>query len=344
VSGECAIGLRSAAALSGPLLATMLLGLIGALFVASLAVGPAPIPFGNVVAGLFAADDSVAAVIVQELRLPRAVLAVLVGASLGMSGAALQGLLRNPLAEPGLIGASGSAALGAVLALQTGLALAFPLALPLCGVLGALLSVALLYLLAGRESSILTLVLAGVAVSSLAGAATALVLNYASNPFAVFEIVFWLLGSLADRSVNHIYLAAPLMAAGWILLLGTRRALDALSLGEDTARSLGVDLGAAKARLVLGTALTVGPAVAVAGTIGFVGLVVPHLLRPFVGGEPGRLLGASALGGAVLLLAADIATRLISVDGRDLKLGVITALIGAPFFLVLILRTRRTMR
>lgn len=318
--------------------------LIVPLFALSLAVGPADIPLAEIVSGLFATDNSAAAVIAQELRLPRAILAVLVGASLGLSGAALQGLLRNPLAEPGLIGTSAAAALGAVLALQTGLAQAFPLALPLSGVLGALISVVMLHLLAGRDSSILTLVLAGVAIGSLAGALTALVLNFAASPFAVFEIVFWLLGSLADRSFDQVYLAAPLMLAGWVLLLSTRRALDALSLGEDTARSLGVGLGAAKARLVLGTALTVGPAVAVAGTIGFVGLVVPHLLRPVTSGEPGRLLGASALGGAALLLAADIATRTISVSGREPKLGVVTALVGAPFFLFLILRTRRAMR
>jgi len=184
----------------------------------------------------------------------------------------------------------------------------------------------------------LTLVLAGMALSSLAGALTSLALSLSPNPFALAEIVFWLLGSLADRSLTHVWLALPFMAVGWALLLTAGRHLDALTLGELTARSLGVDLGRLRLRIVLGTALAVGAAVAVSGTIGFVGLIVPHLMRPLVGWQPGRLLLPSALGGAALTLAADIAVRL--PGGAELKLGVVTALIGAPFFLALVLRTR----
>ncbi|HYH22133.1 MAG TPA: iron ABC transporter permease [Azospirillum sp.] len=312
--------------------------LVLALFVGSLAVGPSAVGLGTALQDLLAGADTTAAVIVAEIRLPRALLGIGVGATLGLAGAALQGMLRNPLAEPGVVGVSPFAALGAVIAFYTGLSGTFALALPLGGILGALLAVGLLYALAGRGGGMLTLVLAGMALSSLAGALTSLALSLSPNPFALAEIVFWLLGSLADRSLTHVWLALPFMAVGWALLLTAGRHLDALTLGELTARSLGVDLGRLRLRIVLGTALAVGAAVAVSGTIGFVGLIVPHLMRPLVGWQPGRLLLPSALGGAALTLAADIAVRL--PGGAELKLGVVTALIGAPFFLALVLRTR----
>ena len=281
--------------------------------------------------------------IVVEIRIPRTILAITVGASLGLSGAALQGLLRNPLAEPGLIGAAPAASFGATLAFYFGLAAVSALAVPLLAMAGAAAAVVLLYALAGRDASMLSLVLAGVAVSSFAGALTALALNLAPSPYAALEIAYWLLGSLADRALADVYVALPLMALGWALLLTTGRALDALTLGEDAARSLGVDLGRLRLTLVVGIALAVGAAVSVSGAIGFVGLVVPHLLRPLVGHEPGRLLLPSAFGGAVLVLAADLIVRLVST-GIELKLGVVTALVGAPFFLSLVLSTRRAMR
>ena len=258
---------------------------------------------------------------------------------MGLSGAALQGLLRNPLAEPGIIGVSATAALGAVLVFYFGVSSAFALALPLGGIAGALASVALLYALAGRDAGVLTVVLAGIAVSSFSAALTSLVLNLAPSPYAALEIVYWLLGSLADRSMDHVALTAPLIAAGWILLLASGRALDALSLGEEAAHTLGFSISRIRLQVILGTALSVGAAVSVTGGIAFVGLVVPHLLRPVVGHEPSRLLLASALGGAALLLAADIAVRLVS-GPIELKLGVLTALVGAPFFLLLIWRVR----
>lgn len=307
---------------------------------ASLAAGPAEIPTSQVFRNLFALDGSAAALVVQEIRLPRTLLGALIGATLGLAGAALQGLLRNPLAEPGLIGVSGGAAFGAVVMFYSGAAAAFPLALPLGGMAGALVAATALYALAGRDSSILTLILAGIAINSLASALTALALNLAPSQFAALEIAFWLLGSVADRTYQHILLALPFMAAGWLLLLSTGRALDALTLGEETASSLGFDLRFVQLRLVLGITLAVGAAVAVSGGIAFVGLVVPHLLRPLVGHQPSRLLLASAIGGAALLLAADIVVRLLPA-GPELKLGVVTALIGAPFFLFLVLRTRR---
>ncbi len=316
--------------------------LVIALFLASLLAGRVALPLGHLVLQPANAGTEMVSTILFEIRLPRALLAVLVGAALGLSGAALQGFLRNPLADAGVIGVSATASLGAVLALYSGLAASFALALPLGGLLGAGLSVAVIYALAGRDASVLTLILAGVAVNSFAGALTALVLNLAPNPYAILEIVFWLLGSLADRSFDHVWLAAPFILAGGVWLMTTSRALDALSLGEDAAQSLGINLTRVRLAVIGGTALCVGAAVAVSGAIGFIGLVVPHLLRPLAGQRPGALLGLSALGGAALLLAADIGVRLIPTQA-ELKLGVVTALIGGPFFLWLLLRTRRVM-
>ncbi|MEQ8247115.1 MAG: iron ABC transporter permease [Alphaproteobacteria bacterium] len=317
--------------------------LVLVLALASMIVGRVPLAFVAAVTQLMAGENSTAAMILGEIRFPRALLAALVGATLGVAGAAMQGLLRNPLAEPGILGVSASAGLGAVIALYFGFAQASSFALPVAGMAGALVAVLLTYVLAGRDASILTLILAGVALNAFAGALTSLALNLAPSPYAALEIVFWLLGSLADRSFDHVRIALPLMVVGAVLLAGTGRALNALSLGEDVARSLGINLRIVRARLILGTAVAVGAAVSVSGTIGFVGLVVPHLIRPLVGHEPGRLMLPSALGGAALVLAADIATRLVPVE-PDLQLGVVTAIVGAPFFLYLLLHIRRSMR
>jgi iron complex transport system permease protein len=308
------------------------------LFVLSLSIGPNGFTFDLPVAAW--RGDPTARLVLLELRLPRALLGILVGSSLGLAGAALQGLFRNPLAEPGVIGVSGCAALGAVLAFYSGLSLTIPLALPLGGIAGALVAIALLQLLALRDPRLATILLAGVALAALSGALTALALNLSPNPYAVIEIVFWLMGSLADRSLQHVLLALPFMVAGWALMLSGAHPLEALTLGEDTAQSLGVGLRGLRLRIVVGAALAVGAGVAVSGAIGFVGLIVPHLLRPFLGHRPAPLLAASWLGGAALTLAADIAVRLLGGDS-ELRLGVATALIGAPFFFWLALRNRR---
>lgn len=313
--------------------------LVASLFFASLVIGPAGLGLGQSLRALFSGEGGAVVLVMQEIRLPRALLGLMTGAALGLSGAAMQGYLRNPLAEPGLIGVSASAALGAVLALQTGLAAAFALALPLSALGGAAVAVLLILALAGPRGGALALILAGIAISALAAALTSLVLNLSPNPFAAMEIVYWMMGSLADRSMDHVWLAAPIMALGLALLLSTGRSLDALTLGEDAAASMGVAVGRLRLAIIFGTALAVGASVSVAGSIGFVGLVVPHLLRPLVGAQPSRLLPASALGGAAMVLAADVAVRLIAPD-QDLKLGVLTALIGAPFFLHLIWRLR----
>ena len=324
---------------TGLLLALMLLVMM------SLAVGPVPIPLAEVAAALLPPDAEASDwqqrqhTIVAEIRLPRVLLALLVGASLGMSGAALQGLLRNPLAEPGLLGVSASASLGAVLCLYFGLAAITIWLLPLSAMASATLATLVLYLVARRGTGNLTLILVGIALSSLAGALTSLAINLSPDPTDVQDIVLWLLGSLADRSFDDIRLVLPFIVSGLALLVSCARQLDALTLGEDEAASLGVNLARLRARIVLGTALCVGASVAVTGAIGFVGLVVPHLLRRAVGYHPARLLVASAIGGAVLLLAADIVLRLVS-GSFELMLGVITALIGAPFFLFLVLRGR----
>ena len=277
--------------------------------------------------------------VMQEIRLPRAILAVLIGGSLGLCGAAMQGYLRNPLAEPGLIGISGSAALGAVLSLQTGFAAAFWLALPLSALGMSFLAVLLIMLLAGKQGRSLTLILAGIAISALAGAMLSLALNLSPNPYATAEIVFWMMGSLGDRSFNHVWLALPFCVVGSVMLLSIGPALNALTLGEDTAQTMGISLVNTRYILVIGVAAMIGATTAVAGAIGFVGLVVPHILRRWVKSQPSRLMWASMLGGAALVLAADILVRVVLPD-RDLKLGVVMAILGAPLFLHLIYKTR----
>lgn len=309
----------------------------------SMAVGYIDAPLPQLLAAAWQGDE-VSARILLDLRLPRTLLCLAVGAALGMAGAALQGLLRNPLAEPGLLGVSSGAALGAVLALHTGLASAFALSLPLAGMAGTALAVGFVFFLAGRQASTSVLILAGVAVSALAGALIALVMNGTKNVYALQEIVFWLMGSLADRSQREVALALPLIALGLALLLRARQGLLALSLGEDTAHSLGIDVPRLRALVLLGTAASVGAAVSVAGSIGFVGLVAPHLMRPCVQGHPARLLPLAAWAGAALLLLADLGVRWLYVGGQELRLGVLTALVGAPFFLLLIRQLHRTER
>lgn len=310
------------------------------LFLLSLATGDADVSLWS---ALWSADtSSIDRMIITEIRLPRALLAILVGATLGISGAALQGLLRNPLADPGLVGVSSCAALGAVISLYFGWAGTIWFALPLGGIIGALSSVLIVFLLAGRDSSILSLILAGVAINALASALVSLALNFSPNPYAANEIVYWLLGSLSNRSLDDLYIAMPLMLLGWLLLLGSYRFLNALSLGEDTARSLGFNIDQQRWLIIAGVALSVGAAVSISGSISFIGLVIPHLLRPWVKYEPGRLLLLSALGGAALMLAADLCVQWLPTE-KELKLGVVTALIGAPFFLHLLYKQRNRM-
>ena len=280
-----------------------------------------------------------AALILGELRLPRAVRAVVVGAGLGASGAAMQGYLRNPLADPGLFGIAPGAALGAVTALFFGYA-ASPYLLPLFALIGAGGAMALLAAIAGRTGGIALFTLAGLMVASLAGALTALAISLAPNAFAMSEIVLWLNGALTDRSWREVWVAAPLVIIGIFVLWRAGGALDALTLGDATARSLGVDTARLLWLLVVGVGLTVGAGVAVAGIIGFVGLIVPHLVRPLTDRRPSQLIVPSALAGALLVLVSDSVVRILPLV-TELRLGIALSLLGAPFFLWLLMRMRR---
>ena len=324
------------------LLVLALAGLAALLFVLSLGIGPVRMSPLVVVQALFGGGTEEQCIIIQEIRLPRAILGLTIGAVLGLSGAALQGLLRNPLAAPSLFGAPQTAAFAAVAVIALGLADVRSFLLPLAAIAGAFSSVFLLLVVAGRNASLLLLILSGLAISSLAGAATALTMNLAPNPFAALEIAFWLLGSLEDRSFRHVMLALPFMLVGAVVLFLRRDAYRVLSLGEETAQSLGVNVSLLRLTVIGGVAFGVGAAVAVAGTISFIGLVAPHLVRPLVRYDPARLLLPSALTGAALLLAADIAVRIIP-STTDIKVGVLTAIIGVPFFLYLIVRERRAL-
>ena len=306
-----------------------------ALAALSMTIGKAHIPLS---VWLDSADPR--SVIISELRAPRTLLALMVGAALGLAGAAMQGYTRNPLADPGVLGVSAMAALGAVLTLYFGFAALTPWTLPLAAIAGAIIGVGLLMALSGFSGSAITFILSGIVLQTVSASAVALALSLAPNPWATQEIVDWLMGSLADRSYDDVRLAAPFVAIGAVLLMSLGRTLDALSLGEATAQSLGVDLRRTQALLAIGVGLAVGACVAVTGIIGFVGLIAPHLLRPLTNGEPGKLLAPSARGGAVLVLAADILVRLTPA-AAEIKLGVALSAIGGPFFLVVLLSMRR---
>lgn len=284
-------------------------------------------------------SDDPRALIIMELRLPRTLLAALVGAALGMSGAAMQGYLRNPLADPGLLGVSSGAALGAVISLFFGYA-AQAWLLPTFALTGAAAAMALLALLVGRSGSLIVFTLGGVILSSIAGSMTALAISLAPTPFATSQIVTWLMGALTDRSWDDVTIALPLIAIGIALLAATARSLDVLTLGEPAARSMGVDPLRLQLLIIGGVGLCVGASVAAAGIIGFVGLIVPHLVRPFVGHRPSAMLLPSAIAGALLLVVADSVVR-AAPTVSELRLGIAMSMLGGPFFLVLLLRMRR---
>ena len=327
-----------ASTLYGILLPVLLLVLVMAVN-----VGPVDIDLGKAIQDWLNDQTTIESLILFDIRLPRSLLAMLIGATLGLAGASLQGLLRNPLAEPGIIGISNGAALGAVIVFYYGIAGIAWFLLPLGGLIGALVAMIIIFLLVGQNRSIITLILAGIAINAIGGAFIALALNFAESPYAMQEIVFWLLGSVSNRSVNELYIAMPFMLVGWGMMLYCGRFLNALTLGEETAKSMGFNVARMRLVLILGVTASVGAAVSVAGNIGFIGLVVPHLIRPFVAYEPRRLLLSSGITGAILLLIADILVQLLS-DNGEMKLGVITALVGAPFFLFLILKSRNVLQ
>lgn len=307
---------------------------------ASLAIGSTQVNLLGGLYGFITGQTRLDAIVIGEIRLPRTLIALVVGAALGLSGAALQGLLRNPLAEPGLTGASQGAALGAASVFYFGLFPALGAAAPsVAGLIGAGVALVLMLALAGLARSHMV-IMAGLAISTLCGAALATVLNFAPNPYAMQELVFWLLGSVSERGLEHLWLLLPPLIVGAALIFSQRCLLSGLSLGDQVARSMGLNYRYGSLLVVLGTALLVGSSVAVAGSIGFVGLLVPHLLRPLVNNRPERLLIPAALAGAILVCLADICVRMLP-PGRELKLGVLTSLLGAPLFIWLVWKERK---
>ena len=309
-----------------------------AVFAACL-LGSTPLPANKVLAALFLSGDAGDQLVVWSIRLPRAVAAFVVGAALGISGAALQGLLRNPLADPGVLGVSASATLAATFALYYGLVALNPWVLPLSAILGALLATTLIALAAIRTQSVVTLILIGVGLSSFAGAAMSLLMNMAPNPFSLSDMINWMLGSVANRSFDQILLAAPFLAIGAGMLFINRRGLTALTLGEEAASGIGLNLRHQRIYTVLGAGLATGASVSLAGAIGFVGIVAPHIVRPLVGHDPARSLIPSALLAGLFLVLADIGVRIAPTD-NELKLGVVAAIIGAPVFVWIAMRRR----
>lgn len=282
-------------------------------------------------AALFGQASTADSIVIWEIRLPRALAAFVVGAALGISGAALQGLLRNPLAEPGVLGVTASAALAATFSLYYGLATASAYVLPMASIAGAMGATTLLAMAAMRTKSVVTLILLGVGLSSFAAAAMSLLLNLAPNPFSVSDMINWMLGSVANRSFDDLKITVPFIAGGMVILFIYRRGLSALTLGEEAAAGVGLNLRRQRIAVVLGAGLATGAAVALAGAIGFVGIVAPHIIRPFVNHDPARSLVPSAILAGLILVLADIGVRLLPTT-TELKLGVVAALIGAPAF------------
>ncbi|WP_084396620.1 FecCD family ABC transporter permease [Henriciella aquimarina] len=320
----------------------LLPGLIAASLLAIFAaclLGSTPLPADRVLSALFGGADVGDRLVVWQIRLPRALAAFITGAALGISGAALQGLLRNPLAEPGVLGVSASASLFATVSLYYGFAALSPWVLPLAAIAGALAATALIALAAIRTRSVVTLILIGVGLSSFSGAAMSLLMNLAPNPFSLSDMINWMLGSVANRSFEEVGLAAPFLIAGAAILLASRRGLSALTLGEEAASGVGLNLRNQRILTVLGAGLATGGSVALAGAIGFVGIVAPHLIRPFVKHDPARSLIPSALLAGLILVVADIGVRLLPTS-NELKLGVVAALIGAPAFVWIAMRRR----
>lgn len=319
-----------------PLTLILSLALVAALVAACL-IGTTPLPPARLIAAALGGGQSGDSIVLWEIRLPRALAAACAGLALGASGAALQGLLRNPLAEPGVLGVSAWAALFATVTLFFGLAGWSALALPIASMLGAMAATVVIALAAARGQSVGGLILVGVGLSSLAGALMALAMNLAPNPFTLADLVNWTLGSVANRSLSDIGFALPFLVPGLALLCLARGGLSALTLGEEAAAGVGLNLARHRLMIVLGCGLATGASVAVAGAIGFVGIVAPHLIRPWVGHDPARSVVPSALMAALILVVADIAIRLLPGD-FELRLGVVAALVGAPLFIIIATR------
>jgi iron complex transport system permease protein len=309
--------------------------------VLSLALGEVPLSWGQYAEALRDPGSGPGEVL-WAIRAPRMAAAAAVGAALGLAGAVMQGLLRNPLADPGVLGVSAFSALGAALAIVLGLAIA-PGAVEAAALAGALVAGAMVAMLAARLKEPEALILFGVALSAFGGALTALAFNLSPSPVAVAEVLSWLMGSVQNRSFPDLAWAAAPALVGAGLCTWSARGLAVLTLGEETAEVSGLHMGRLRAAAVAGAALLTGAAVAIAGVIAFVGLVAPHLVRRAVRDDPAAVLLPSALAGAGLLVLADILSRLIPTE-TELKLGVVTALIGAPLFALIAWRASRSWR
>ena len=305
-------------------------------FFVSLWVGPIDLELAQIFTNGTAATPH--SLIFWEIRLPRSLLAVLAGATLGLAGAVMQGYMRNPLASPGLLGNASGAALFSVILLYFGIRSAYML--PLAGMLGSFTALILVLLMAGSNASITVLILAGVAINTVCASAMALLLNLAPSPWAVRDLYLWMQGSLSNASLSDLFIMIFPLVIGWYLLLKNSQALDVLTFGEETANSLGVDIQKLRIYIVIGLSLAIGAVIPVTGIIGFIGLVVPHILRPFTAYLPSRLLIPSALLGGILLVVADIFVRVIST-GQELRIGILTSIIGGPFFIALIIKHRK---
>ncbi len=326
----------NARSLNGALIFASLLAILAACTLGSTQIG-----IERLIAAFLGSGSAADQIILWEIRLPRALAAFVVGAALGASGAALQGLLRNPLAEPGVLGVTATSSLSATFALYYGFAASSAYLLPIYAIGGALAATALLAAAAIRIKSVVTLILLGVGLSSFSAAAMSLLLNLAPNPFSLSDMINWLLGSVANRSFDDLKFALPFIGLGIGILFVTRRGLSALTLGEEAAAGLGLNLRRQRIAVVLGAGIATGASVALAGAIGFVGIVAPHLVRPFVNHDPARSLLPSALLAGLILVLADIGVRLIPTNA-ELKLGVVAALIGAPVFIWIAVQRRVT--
>ena len=317
--------MRNPALIGGLIVASALLML------AAIMLGSTPLGTRHILQALMGQGSPGDAIVLWEIRLPRAMAAYAVGAALGLSGAALQGLLRNPLAEPGVLGVSASASLFATFTLYFGFSAISSLVLPLAAIAGALVATSFLAVVALRVNSVIALILIGVGISSFSGALMTLLMNLAPNPFSLSDMINWMMGTVANRSFEDILFAAPFLILGAVLILSSGRDLSAFTLGEEAASGIGVSLTTVRMKIVFGTGFCTGAAVAIAGAVGFVGIVAPHLVRPHVDHEPSATLLPSALLGGVILVAADIFIR-VAPTTTELKLGVVAALLGAPIF------------
>ena len=340
---QMGVSARLALGLSALLVLVLAVGLV------SLSLGPVDIPVGHVAWIVLSAIGidvpefgRTEQLVIEQIRLPRIIVGAAVGMALGIAGATMQGLFRNPMADPGIIGVSAGGALGAVVAIATGLTGLFFLALPVFAFVGAMAAAFLVYgiALVGGHFSMATLLLAGVAVNAFLGAVVSAIILFLPDNEALREILFWLAGGLDSRSWEHVRIAGPLIVGSAVILLLMARDLNLLMLGDDEARSMGVRVGATRIVLLAAAALATGAAVAVSGTIAFVGLVIPHTLRLLMGPDNRVLIPMSALGGAVFVILADTVARMI-IEPAEFRVGVLTAFVGAPFFILLLIKNKR---